>query len=266
MRPAPLQTARFKKINRGFTLIELLVVIAIIAVLASLIMPAMNSVRARANQTKCLNNLRQWGQVIGLYVANNNGQVAWESWADSTDSTKPYVQEWGALVNNSNLQTQYQMDSKIGSKSVNIKQFFSMCPSAYRQWDGNSAVATYSFVDPTENGQPLGIDPTTNKSQPIVLSRVNAPSQLLLMTDSTLAPTDGTNANITTAADFDSRVIPLCNGTDKQNGIRHSGGVNMLFADFHQEFIKFDKLSNANTVTAPDGATVPYRQMIITIY
>jgi prepilin-type N-terminal cleavage/methylation domain-containing protein/prepilin-type processing-associated H-X9-DG protein len=264
MRSAPLPKARFKKTNRGFTLIELLVVIAIIAVLASLIMPAMNSVRARANQTKCLNNLRQWGQVIGLYVANNNGQVAWESWADSTDSTKPYVQEWGALVNNaSNLQTQYQMDSKAGSKSVNIKQFFSMCPSAYRKWDGNSAAATYSFVDPTENGQAA---PMASGSK-IVLSRVNAPSQLLLMTDSTLAdPTVGTNANITAATDFDSRVIPLCNGTDKQNGIRHSGGVNMLFADFHQEFIKFDKLSAASTVTAPDGATVPYRQMIITIY
>ena len=59
--------------KNGFTLVELLVVIGIIALLISVLLPALNSARQSAKNVVCCSNLRQLGQILNVYTANNRG-------------------------------------------------------------------------------------------------------------------------------------------------------------------------------------------------
>jgi prepilin-type N-terminal cleavage/methylation domain-containing protein len=93
--------------SRGFTLIELLVVIAIIAILAAILFPVFAKAREKARTNSCLNNQRQIGIAISMYVQDN----------DEMFFPDPGKSPWSAYLKNYNEPSIYDCPTKTGKGS-----------------------------------------------------------------------------------------------------------------------------------------------------
>ncbi len=84
---------RLRRMNKGFTLIELLVVIAIIGVLAAILTVALNTTKKVALQTQCVNNLKQLGTALSLYLdpASSDGYLPKVTGTNSSGQTKDWA-------------------------------------------------------------------------------------------------------------------------------------------------------------------------------
>ncbi len=78
-------------LRHGFTLIELLVVIAIIAILASLLLPAVAKAKERAQRTKCISNLKQIILTTIMYSGDNQDYMPYTGWSSGTTGKPNWI-------------------------------------------------------------------------------------------------------------------------------------------------------------------------------
>jgi prepilin-type N-terminal cleavage/methylation domain-containing protein/prepilin-type processing-associated H-X9-DG protein len=105
------------RFRHSFTLIELLVVIAIIAILASMLLPALGKAREKAKAAACTNNLKQLGLALSSYTGDNSDYLIYDS---STNGKQWFY----VLANNKYLKSANPGDDKTIKCPADIHPWF----------------------------------------------------------------------------------------------------------------------------------------------
>ena len=208
---------------KAFTLVELLVVIGIIAVLISILLPALNKVRASANAVACESNMRQLGVAFAMYL-NEHKKYPNFRWPEALNGYLRGTVHGSAtlpeLGNNSNL------DRVAPLKLIH-------CPALPDTSRGQKLTLTYAMNGvntPFNFWKMLCIGGQSNENllPQVSPSRVRRPSEFAVMTE--MWKTDGPEQSAWTTTWW-----RLFSGNGFTALFVHGKQSNVLFGDFHVE-------------------------------
>ncbi|MDG1302324.1 MAG: prepilin-type N-terminal cleavage/methylation domain-containing protein [Opitutae bacterium] len=231
------QLPRPQQLRRGaaFTLIELLTVIAVIGILAAILIPAIGKVKERANETKCVSNLRQIGLAMKIHAGENHGNLPMPY---SQSGPKGEVIWFDYLLPYMNVEYEgkWTWDQR--------KHEVFNCPSADHilEFEGVSKFTyTYGWNSAFYRDGRFP-NPDTGQYPPAFrLVNIQRPSESMLIADTIQKPARGGWGNdtfISVGKDYNPQTAdaPM---SDASYGAgfsdRHNGRGNVLFVDGHME-------------------------------